>query len=164
MMRRIAKKIWLMLDNKHIITTEETLLDTENAKMTKLIRAGRAINYAMLDREKRDENELVSMKKELDHVCHQAEYYQNSTRVVVLLKSEFRETYAHFTIERNLFSACIDDFQEDTLMGMETCKDVQRWYEKAHQAFEQIDYINTIHKGQDREEHDIRVLMDNNIS
>jgi hypothetical protein len=27
-------------------------------------------------------------------------------------------------------------------MGLETCKDVQRWYEKAHQALERIDYIS----------------------
>jgi hypothetical protein len=104
------------------------------------------------------------MKKELDHLHHQAEYYQNSTQAVVLLKSEFRETYAQFTSERNLFTACIADFQEDTLMGMETCKDMQRWYEKAHQALEQIDYINEVQKGRDTEEHGIRVLMDRNIS
>jgi hypothetical protein len=49
-------------------------------------------------------------------------------------------------------------------MGLETCKDMQRWYEKAHQALEWIDYINEVQKGQDTEEHGIRVLMDNNIA
>jgi hypothetical protein len=48
-------------------------------------------------------------------------------------------------------------------MGLETCKYVQRWYEKAHQALELIDYINAVQKGRDLEEHDIQVLMDNNI-
>jgi hypothetical protein len=100
----------------------------------------------------------------LDHLFHQAKYYQNSTQAIVLLKSEFQEAYAHFTSERNLFTACIADFQEDTLMGMATCKDVHRWYEKAHQAFERIDYINEVQKGRDIKEHGIRVLMDNNIS
>jgi hypothetical protein len=38
------------------------------------------------------------------------------------------------------------NFQEDTLMGMETYKDVHRWYEKAHQALERIDYINEVHR------------------
>jgi hypothetical protein len=146
-MRRTTKKRRLTLDNTLLITTEETLFDTENAKMTELIGAGMAITDATLDREKRDEKEVATMKKELDHLHHQAEYYQNSTQAVVLLKSEFRETYAHFTSERNLFTTCIADFQEDTLMGMETCKDMQRWYEKAHQALEQIDYISEVQKG-----------------
>jgi hypothetical protein len=107
------------------ITTEETLFDTEHAKMTELIGAGMAITDATLDREKKDEEEAAAMRKELDHLRHQAEYYQNSTQAVVLLKSEFREMYGKFTRERDLFTACIADFQEDTLMGMETCKDMQ---------------------------------------
>jgi hypothetical protein len=49
-------------------------------------------------------------------------------------------------------------------MGMETCKDMKRWYEKAHQDLEQIDYISLVKKGRDSEEHGIRVLMDRNIS
>jgi hypothetical protein len=65
------------------------LFDTENAKMTKLIGAGMAINDVTLDREKKDEREVATMKKELDHLRHQAEYYHNSRQEVVLLKSEF---------------------------------------------------------------------------
>jgi hypothetical protein len=34
-----------------------------------------AINDATLDRERRDERELASMQKELDHLRHQDEYY-----------------------------------------------------------------------------------------
>jgi hypothetical protein len=83
----------------------------------------------------------------LDHLHHLAKYYQDSTQAVVFLRSEFRETYAQFTNERNLFTTCIADFQEDTLMGLETCKDMQRWYEKAHQALERIDYISAVQKG-----------------
>jgi hypothetical protein len=55
--------------------------------------------------------------------------------------------YAQFKRERDLFTARIVDFQEDTLMGLATCKDMQRWYEKAHQALEWIDYINEVQKG-----------------
>jgi hypothetical protein len=36
-------------------------------------------------------------------------------------------------------------------------------YEKAHQAVERIDYINTVQKGRDVEEKGIWVLRDNNI-
>jgi hypothetical protein len=74
---------------------------------------------------------------------------------VVLLKSDFREMYAQFTSERDLFTARIADFQEDTLMGLATYKYMQRWYEKAHQALEWIDYINEVQKGQDTKEHGI---------
>jgi hypothetical protein len=57
--------------------------------------------------------------------------------------------------ERHLFTACVADFQEDTLMALETCKDVERWYEKAYQAVERIDYIIAVQKGRDTEEHGI---------
>jgi hypothetical protein len=44
--------------------------------------------------------------------------------------------YAKFTRERDLFTAHIVDFQEDTLMGLTTCKYMKQWYEKTHQALE----------------------------
>jgi hypothetical protein len=56
--------------------------------MIELIKAGMAIIDATLDRRKRDEREVTSMSKEMDHLRHQDEYYQNSTQAVVLLKSE----------------------------------------------------------------------------
>jgi hypothetical protein len=68
MMRRTIKKRKLTLDNTLFITTEETLFDIENAKMTELIGAGMAITDATLDREKRDEREVSTMKKEPDHL------------------------------------------------------------------------------------------------
>ena len=86
--------------------------------MTKLIKEGMAINDDNLDREKRYEREVASMKKELDHLRHQVEYYQNSTQAVVLFKCEFWEMYAQFISERDIFISHIIDFQEDTLMGM----------------------------------------------
>ena len=48
-------------------------------------------------------------------------------------------------------------------MDIERCKDMEIWYEKAHQVVERIDYISAVQKGWDIEEHDIRVLRDNNI-
>jgi hypothetical protein len=57
-LRMTTKKRRLTLDSTLLITTEETLLNTENAKTTELIGAGMAITNATLDREKRDEKEL----------------------------------------------------------------------------------------------------------
>jgi hypothetical protein len=37
---------------------------------------------------------------------------------------------------------------------------MERWYEKSHQVVERIGYISAVQKGQDGEEHDIRVLRD----
>jgi hypothetical protein len=62
----------------------------------------------------------------------------------VFLKSEFQYAYSKFTNERHLFTTCIADFQEDTLMELATCKDVERWYEKAYQVVEIIEYINAL--------------------
>jgi hypothetical protein len=88
-MIRTIKKRKIILDRTLIITTEESLFDIDNAKMNVLMRAWMAITDATLDREKRDEMEVASMNKELDHLRHQEEYYQNSTQAVVLLKSKF---------------------------------------------------------------------------
>ena len=60
------------------------------------------------------------------------------------LKSEFQEAYSQFTSERHLFTTCVADFQDDTPMVLETCKDVERWYEKAYQDVERIDYISAV--------------------
>jgi hypothetical protein len=32
-------------------------------------------------------------------------------------------------------------------MELTTCKDVERWYENAHQVMERIDYISVVQKG-----------------
>jgi hypothetical protein len=121
------------------------------------------ITDATLDREKRDEEELAAALKELEHLCHLVKYYQDTTQVVVFLRSEFQEAYNKFTDERHLFTARIVELQEDTLMALATCKDMERWYEKAHQAMERIDYISAVQQGRDAEEHDIQVLRERNI-
>jgi hypothetical protein len=81
----------------------------------------------------------------------------------VFLRSEFQKAYNKFTDERHLFTARIVELQEDTLMALATCKDMERWYEKAHQAMEMIDYISAVQQGRDAEEHDIWVLRESNI-
>jgi hypothetical protein len=62
-------------------------------------------------------------------------------KATVFLRSEFQDAYSKFTSERHLFTAGIADFQEDTLMVLEMCKDMEIWYEKSHQEVERIDYI-----------------------
>jgi hypothetical protein len=48
-------------------------------------------------------------------------------------------------------------------MVLAMCKDMEIWYEKAHQAVDIIDYVSVVQKGQDAKEHDIQMLRDNNI-
>jgi hypothetical protein len=40
-------------------------------------------------------------------------------------------------------------------MALETCKDVEIWYENAYLAVKHIDYISAVQKGQDTEDHGI---------
>jgi hypothetical protein len=71
---------------------------------------------------------MVISLKELERLCHLEKYYQDSTQATVFLRSEFQYVCAKFTDERHIFTAVIDDFQEDTLMALATCKDVESWY------------------------------------
>jgi hypothetical protein len=147
--KRSTKKRRLTLDSSILITTNENFLNTEHAKTSELIDAGMAITYATLDRARRDEKELIIALKELENLCHLVKYYQNSTHAMVFLKSEFQYAYAKLTDERHIFIAGIADFQEDTLMALKTCKDVERWSEKDHQEVQRIDYVSAVQKGQD---------------
>jgi len=96
-MKKTTKKRRLTLDSLFLISREEKLLNTEHTKTSELIGAGMAIIKAMLDRERRDEKELVTALKELDHLRHLEKYYQDSTQATVFLKSEFQDVYAKFT-------------------------------------------------------------------
>jgi hypothetical protein len=40
---------------------------------------------------------------------------------------------------------------------------MNKWYEKANQAVERIDYISVVQQGRDAEEHDIRVLKESSL-
>jgi hypothetical protein len=63
------------------------------------------------------------------------------------LRREFKEAYNTFTDERHLFTTRIIKLQEDTFMALATCKDMERWYEKAQQAMDIIEYISVVKKG-----------------
>jgi hypothetical protein len=88
--------------------------------MFELIDAGMEITHATLDRARKDEEELAIALKELEHLRHLAKYYQNSTQATIFLRSEFQDAYNKFMSEQHLFTARIDDFQEDTLMALVT--------------------------------------------
>jgi len=65
----------------------------------------------------------------------------------VYLRSEFKEAYCKFTNEWHLFTTKIVELQEYTLMALTTCKDMERWYEKAQQDVERVDYIGAVQQG-----------------
>ena len=150
-----TKKRRITLDRSILITMEEKLINIEHAKTSELIGTGMAIIDATLDKEKRDEEELATALKELEHIRHLERYYQDSTQATMFLGCEFQDAYSKFTNERHLFTARIVNFQEDTIMVLATCKDMEIWYEKSHQAVERIDYINVVQQGRYSEEHDI---------
>jgi hypothetical protein len=78
-MKRTTKKRRLTVDNSILITTEEKLISTEHARMSELIGAGMAITDATLDRARKDEEELATMRMDLEHLHHLEKYYQDST-------------------------------------------------------------------------------------
>jgi hypothetical protein len=94
-----TKKRRITLDRSILITTEEKLIKTEHAKTSELIDAGMEIIDATLDREKRDEEEMDTALKELEHLHHLAKYYQDTTHAAVFLRSELQEAYKKFTDE-----------------------------------------------------------------
>jgi hypothetical protein len=78
------------------------------------------ITDATLDRERKDEEELAILLKELEHLYHLEKYYQDSTQAMMFLRREFQDAYEKFTSEQHLFTAGIVNFQEYTLMAQET--------------------------------------------
>jgi hypothetical protein len=98
-MKRTTKKRRLTLDSSILITTEEKLINTEHAKMSKIIDIGMAIIDANLDRERKDEAELATALNKLEHLHHLPKYYQDSTQAMMFLRSEFQDTYEKITNE-----------------------------------------------------------------
>jgi hypothetical protein len=98
-MKRTTKKRRLTLDSSILITIEEKLISTEHAKTFELIGAGMAITDATLDRERKYEEEMATVLKELEHLHHLEKYYQDSTQAMVFLRSEFQDAYNKFTNE-----------------------------------------------------------------
>jgi hypothetical protein len=71
--RRTNRNKRLTLDNVVIITTEETLLDARQSRVSKLLVARMVISSATIHREREDEWEVDSMRVELVHLRHQVE-------------------------------------------------------------------------------------------
>jgi len=65
------------------------LINTKHAKSSKLIGAGMENSYATLERKKRDEEELAAALKELEHLCHLENYYQDTTQDTMFLRKNF---------------------------------------------------------------------------
>jgi hypothetical protein len=63
--QRTTKKRRITLDRSILITTEENLINTEDAKTYELIDVGMEILDSTLDRAKQEEKELASSLKEL---------------------------------------------------------------------------------------------------
>jgi hypothetical protein len=105
-MKRTTKKRRITLYRSILITTEEKLI-TEHAKTSEFIGAWMEITYATLDKEKRDDEELVVSLKELEHLRHLDKYYRDTTQATMLLRREFQEAYNKFIDERHLFIARI---------------------------------------------------------
>jgi len=105
--QRTTKKRGITLYHSIIITTEEKMINTEHSKTFELIGVGMAITDATLEREKRDEEVLATVMKELEHLCHLEKYYQDTTQVVVFLRSEFQEAYSKFIDDRHLLTTGI---------------------------------------------------------
>jgi hypothetical protein len=145
--QRTTKKRRITLDHSILITTEENLINTENARTSELLGVGMEISEATRDRAKQDETELVITRKELEHLCHLVEYYQGTTQTMVYLRSEFEEAYNKFKKERHSFTVKIVKFQEDTLMVLTMRKDMEWWHEKAQKAIERLKYIDAVQQG-----------------
>jgi hypothetical protein len=105
-----TKKRRITLDHSILITMEENFINTEHAKTSELIGAGMEISNATLDREKRDEEELVAALKELENLSHLKKYYQDTTQAAVFLRNNFQETYNKFANEPHLFTARIFEY------------------------------------------------------
>jgi len=58
-------------------------------------------------------------------------YYKGDTHTDVYLKDEFSKVDDKFNKERHMLILNIAKFQEDTLMALVTCKEMERRYEKA---------------------------------
>jgi hypothetical protein len=74
-MKRTTKKRRLTLDNSILITTEEKLIRMEHDRTSEIIGVVMKITYATLDRARKDEDELVVVLKEFEHLCHFSKYF-----------------------------------------------------------------------------------------
>jgi DNA repair ATPase RecN len=102
-MKRTTNNRILTVDILILITTEEKLISTEHARMSELIGVRMEITDATLDRARKDEYELATVLKKLEHMRHLDKYYQVSTQATMFLRSEIQDSYNKFTMN-NTFS------------------------------------------------------------
>jgi hypothetical protein len=74
-MKRTTNKRRLALESLILITIEEKLISTKNAKTYELIGAGMVITDATLDRARKYEEDMVTVLKEMEHLRHLKKYY-----------------------------------------------------------------------------------------
>jgi hypothetical protein len=129
--QRTAKRRRITLDQSIVVTTEENLISTVGTRTSELISVGNVLSDAAQDRARRDEKELADTLKELEHLRRLVKYYKGATQTNVYLKGEFNRFYNEFKKERHLLTKNIVEFQKDTLMALATCKEMERWHEKA---------------------------------
>jgi len=127
-----------------VVTTEENLINTSDARTFELIGVGKSLSDATQDKAKRDEKELADTQEELEHLCHLVKYYKGDTQTTMYLKDEFNGFYNDFNKERHMLTESIVEFQEDTLMALATCKEMERWHGKAQQVVESLEYIEAV--------------------
>jgi hypothetical protein len=142
--QRTAKKRKINVDHCILVTTEENLINIADAPMSELIGVGRALSDAVQDRARRNERELVDTLKELEHLRHVVEYCKGTTKTAAYLKSEFSGVYNEYKKQRNLLTENIIEFQEDTLMALMACKEMERWHQRALQVVERLKYIEAV--------------------
>jgi hypothetical protein len=78
--QRTAKKRRITLDHSILVTTEENLINTADTRTSELIGMGKSLSDATQDRARRDEKELATTLKELEHLRHLSEYYKGTTQ------------------------------------------------------------------------------------
>jgi hypothetical protein len=152
------KRRRITLDQSIVVTIEENLINIADTRTSELISVGKSLSDATQDRAKRDEKELADTQEELEHLCHLVKYYKGATQTTVYLKDEFNGVYNEFKKERHLLTKNIVEFQEDTLMALTTCKEMERWNEKAQQVVERLEYIEAVQQGREKENHGIHLV------
>jgi hypothetical protein len=49
-------------------------------------------------------------------------------------------------------------------MELTTCKEMDRWYERAHQMVKRLEYIEAVQQGRDKEKHGIEVIGESSLN
>jgi hypothetical protein len=75
-----------------------------------------AISHATIDKSRVEEREVDAMRRELESLRHQVEYYKDTTQVVLILKEDFSEEHNKYKLVRDAFVKKIVDYQEETLL------------------------------------------------